>query len=156
MTIVAVAGNLKDPTRAEFCSSSVALSMRAVGVELVEHLILSLCSFSTLQQASRPTFFARKFEASVSQEIINQLDSYLFGSYPAGTPSLRAYWENIYEQQTDGLAGLSDSAVSHYRAFARMGLTRAAGSLQGNPSDNSCRYDAAEGSASRFLKAVTD
>lgn len=93
------------------------------------------------QQASRPTFFARKFEASVSQEIINQLDSFLFGAYPSGTPSLQAYWENLYEQQTDGLGSLSDSALSHYHAFARMGLSRAAGSLQGHPSDNSCRYD---------------
>lgn len=80
----------------------------------------------------------------MSQEIINQLDSYLFGAYPSSTPSLQAYWENIYEQQTDGLASPSDSAISHYRAFARMGLSRAAGSLQGNPSDNSCRYDRRE------------
>uniref|UniRef100_A0A3Q3XDN2 Xylosyltransferase 1 n=1 Tax=Mola mola TaxID=94237 RepID=A0A3Q3XDN2_MOLML len=92
------------------------------------------------QQASRPTFFARKFEASVSQEIINQLDSYLFGTYPPGIPSLQAYWENIYEQDTDGLASLSDSLLSHYHVFARMGLTRAASSLQGHPSDTSCRY----------------
>ncbi|XP_076608009.1 xylosyltransferase 1-like isoform X2 [Chaetodon auriga] len=91
------------------------------------------------QQASRPTFFARKFEASVSQEIINQLDSYLFGAYASGTPSLQAYWENIYEQETDGPASLSDSSLSHYHAFARMGLSRAANSLQGHPSDNSCR-----------------
>uniref|UniRef100_A0A672YKJ4 protein xylosyltransferase n=1 Tax=Sphaeramia orbicularis TaxID=375764 RepID=A0A672YKJ4_9TELE len=45
------------------------------------------------QQASRPTFFARKFEASVSQDIISQLDSYLFGAYASGTPGLQAYWE---------------------------------------------------------------
>lgn len=77
----------------------------------------------------------------MSQEVINQLDSYLFGAYPSSTPSLQAYWENVYEQQTDGLASLSDSAISHYRAFARLGLTRAAGSLQGDPSDSSCRYD---------------
>lgn len=94
-----------------------------------------------MQQASRPTFFARKFEASVSQEVINQLDSYLFGAYPSSTPSLQAYWENIYEQQTDGLASLSDSAISHFQAFARMGLSRAASSLQGDPSASSCRYD---------------
>ncbi|KAK1877276.1 Xylosyltransferase 1 [Dissostichus eleginoides] len=92
------------------------------------------------QQASRPTFFARKFEASVSQEIINQLDSYLFGSHPSGTPGLQAYWENIYEHETDGPASLSDSTLSHYHAFARMGLSRAASSLQGHPNDNSCRF----------------
>ncbi|XP_005739957.1 xylosyltransferase 1-like [Pundamilia nyererei] len=92
------------------------------------------------QQASRPTFFARKFEASVSQEIISQLDAYLFGALASGTPGLQAYWENIYEAETDGPAGLSDSALTHYHAFARMGLSRAASSLQGHPSDNSCRY----------------
>lgn len=93
------------------------------------------------QQASRPTFFARKFEASVSQEIISQLDAYLFGALASGTPGLQAYWENIYEAETDGPAGLSDSALTHYHAFARMGLSRAASSLQGHPSDNSCRYE---------------
>ncbi|KAG7504483.1 xylosyltransferase 1-like [Solea senegalensis] len=92
------------------------------------------------QQVSRPTFFARKFEASVSQEIINQLDSYLFGAYASGTPGLQAYWENIYEQDTDGPASLSDSTLSHYHAFARMGLSCAARSLQGRPSDDSCRF----------------
>lgn len=101
------------------------------------------------QQVSRPTFFARKFEASVSQEIIDQLDSYLFGSYPPGTPSLQAYWENIYEQETDGPASISDSALSHYHAFARMGLSRAASSLQGHPNDNSCRYEAAREDSQR-------
>lgn len=118
---------------------------KAADIFLVSFCCFSLSRspslFSHLQQASRPTFFARKFEASVSQEIINQLDSYLFGAYPSGTPSLQAYWENIYEQQADGLASLSDSAASHYGAFARMGLTRAASSLQGHPSDSSCRYD---------------
>ncbi|XP_061837486.1 xylosyltransferase 1-like isoform X2 [Nerophis lumbriciformis] len=92
-------------------------------------------------QASRPTFFARKFEASVSQDVINQLDAQLFGEYAAGTPGLTAYWENVYERETDGIAGASDAALSHYHSFARMGLSRTARSLQGRPSDNSCRYE---------------
>ncbi|KAM9391898.1 xylosyltransferase 1-like [Pholidichthys leucotaenia] len=92
------------------------------------------------QQASRPTFFARKFEATVSQEIVSQLDTYLFGAYPSGTAGHQTYWENIYEQETDGLDSLPDAALSHYHAFARMGLSRAASSLQGHPNDNSCRY----------------
>ncbi|XP_034568160.1 xylosyltransferase 1-like [Notolabrus celidotus] len=108
------------------------------------------------QQASRPTFFARKFEASVSQEIINQLDSYLFGTYPAGTPSLQAYWENIYEQETDGPASPSDSTLSHYHAFVRMGLSRAASSLQGHPNDNSCRYVAMSHPVSVHLYFLSD
>lgn len=98
----------------------------------------------SLQQASRPTFFARKFEASVSQEVINQLDASLFGTYPPSAAGLQAYWENIYEQQTDGPASLSDAALSHYRAFARMGLSRASGSLQGRPSASGCRWEHAD------------
>ncbi|CAK6981725.1 xylosyltransferase 1-like [Scomber scombrus] len=108
------------------------------------------------QQASRPTFFARKFEASVSQEIISQLDSYLFGAHASGTPGLQAYWENAYEQETDGLASVSDSLVSHYQAFARMGLSRAASSLQGHPNDNSCRYVAMSNPVSVHLYFLSD
>lgn len=93
----------------------------------------------SLQQTSRPTFFARKFEASVSQEVINQLDALLFGAFPPGTPGLQSYWENVYEQETDGLSSLPDSRLSHYHAFARMGLAHAAGSPQGRPNNHSCR-----------------
>ncbi|XP_056144335.1 xylosyltransferase 1-like [Lampris incognitus] len=108
------------------------------------------------QQASRPTFFARKFEASISQEIINQLDSFLFGSYPHGTPGLQAFWENIYEQETDGPASLSDALLSHYHAFARMGLSRAGTSLQGRPNDKSCRYMAMGHPVSVHLYFLSD
>ncbi|KAJ8001825.1 hypothetical protein DPEC_G00173440 [Dallia pectoralis] len=95
--------------------------------------------FHRFQQTARPTFFARKFEASVNQEIVNQLDGYLFGPYPRGTPGLQAYWESAFDE-TDGVATLSDTQLTHYHAFARLGLARAASSLQGNPKDNSCRY----------------
>ncbi|XP_054590525.2 xylosyltransferase 1 [Nothobranchius furzeri] len=108
------------------------------------------------QQASRPTFFARKFEASVNQEIISQLDAFLFGEYPPGTPGLQAYWENIFEQETDRLSTLSDSTLSHYHAFARMGLSRAAASLQGHPNDNSCRYVAMSHPVSVHLYFLSD
>ncbi|MED6293634.1 Xylosyltransferase 1, partial [Characodon lateralis] len=108
------------------------------------------------QQTSRPTFFARKFEASVSQEIISQLDAFLFGAYPSSTPGLQAYWENIYEQETDGLSSLSDSKLSHYHAFARMGLSRAAGSLQGHPNDHSCRFVAMSHPTSVHLYFLSD
>lgn len=91
------------------------------------------------QQTSRPTFFARKFEASISQEIINQLDAHLFGSPAPGLPGLSAYWENIYEAETDSADGLTDAALSHYHAFARLGLERAVASLQGRAANDSCR-----------------
>ncbi|KAG7256262.1 hypothetical protein CRUP_025510 [Coryphaenoides rupestris] len=38
------------------------------------------CQYKHIQ-VSRPTFFARKFEASVSQEVVGQLDAFLFGAY---------------------------------------------------------------------------
>lgn len=94
----------------------------------------SLC----LQQTVRPTFFARKFEASVNQEIVNQLDAYLFGPFPQGSLALNSYWENVYDEP-DGVASLSDTQLTYYHAFSRLGLARAAASLQGNPKDYSCR-----------------
>ncbi|XP_053706689.1 xylosyltransferase 1-like isoform X1 [Synchiropus splendidus] len=92
------------------------------------------------QQANRPTFFARKFEASVSQVVINQLDWYLYGPPSPATPGLSAYWENVYQRDTDGTLGLADSALAHFHAFTRMGLKRAAGSLQGRAGDHRCRF----------------
>uniref|UniRef100_A0A3Q3Q4T8 Xylosyltransferase 1 n=1 Tax=Monopterus albus TaxID=43700 RepID=A0A3Q3Q4T8_MONAL len=95
--------------------------------------------FHRFQQTVRPTFFARKFEASVNQEIVNQLDTYLFGQLAQGTPGLSSYWENVYDEP-DGVASLSDTQLTYYHSFSRLGLARAATSLQGNPKDHSCRY----------------
>uniref|UniRef100_A0A8D3A379 Xylosyltransferase 1 n=1 Tax=Scophthalmus maximus TaxID=52904 RepID=A0A8D3A379_SCOMX len=95
--------------------------------------------FHRFQQTVRPTFFARKFEASVNQEIVNQLDTYLFGSFPQGMPALNSYWENVYDEP-DGVASLSDTQLTYHHSFSRLGLARAAASLQGNPKDHSCRY----------------
>ncbi|KAJ8413600.1 hypothetical protein AAFF_G00081070, partial [Aldrovandia affinis] len=95
--------------------------------------------FHRFQQTARPTFFARKFEASVNQEIVNQLDGFLFGSLPSGTPGLKAYWENMYDEP-DSVHSLSDAQLTHFHSFARMGLVRASSSLQGDPNDSSCRY----------------
>ncbi|KAL4659044.1 xylosyltransferase 1-like [Arapaima gigas] len=88
--------------------------------------------FHRFQQTSRPTFFARKFEAVVNQEVINQLDAFLFGPFPAGTPGLEAYWENMFDEP-DGVRSLSDAQLTHYHAFARMGLAHIA-------REKSCRY----------------
>ncbi|XP_045141942.1 xylosyltransferase 1 [Echinops telfairi] len=90
------------------------------------------------QQTARPTFFARKFEAVVNQEIIGQLDYYLYGNYPAGTPGLRSYWENVHDEP-DGIPSLSDVTLTLYHAFSRLGLRRAEMSLH-TDSENSCRY----------------
>lgn len=79
----------------------------------------------SLQQVSRPTFFARKFESTVNQEVLEILDSHLYGSYPPGTPALRAYWENVHDA-VDGPGALSDVALTVYTSFARLGLRQAA------------------------------
>ncbi|XP_023584091.1 xylosyltransferase 1, partial [Trichechus manatus latirostris] len=94
--------------------------------------------FHRFQQTARPTFFARKFEAVVNQEIIGQLDYYLYGNYPAGTPGLRSYWENVYDEP-DGVHSLSDVALTLYHSFSRLGLRRAEMLLH-TDGENSCRY----------------
>ncbi|XP_025771921.1 xylosyltransferase 2 [Puma concolor] len=81
--------------------------------------------FLRLQQVSRPTFFARKFESTVNQEVLEILDFHLYGSYPPGTPALKAYWENTYDA-ADGPSGLSDVMLTAYNAFVRLSLRHAA------------------------------
>ncbi|KAG8565011.1 hypothetical protein GDO81_012664 [Engystomops pustulosus] len=76
-----------------------------------------------LQQLSRPTFFARKFESSVNQEVLDILDAHLFGEPDSGTPGLKAYWENIYHSM-EGLGGLSDVTLTAYTAFIRLSLRK--------------------------------
>uniref|UniRef100_A0A8C2WNM1 Xylosyltransferase 1 n=1 Tax=Cyclopterus lumpus TaxID=8103 RepID=A0A8C2WNM1_CYCLU len=78
--------------------------------------------FHRFQQTVRPTFFARKFEASVNQEIVNQLDAYLFGPFPQGTQSIKSYWENVYDEP-DGVASLSDTQLTYFHSFSRLGLS---------------------------------
>lgn len=121
-------------------STHLIVILKTLNKDRVDHNVsLPLIIFClSLQQTTRPTFFARKFEASVNQEIVNQLDAFLFGGFPQGTPGLRAYWENIFDEP-DGVRSLTDTQLTHYHAFARMGLARATSSLQGNPNDNSCR-----------------
>ncbi|XP_062841097.1 xylosyltransferase 2 [Trichomycterus rosablanca] len=74
-----------------------------------------------IQQLTRPTFFARKFESTVNQEAIDILDTHLYGHHPPGTPALKAYWESVFEQE-DGVGMLSDVALTAYTSFFRLGL----------------------------------
>lgn len=70
-------------------------------------------------QTSRPVFFARKFEESVNQEVVNTLDFKVNGKYPDGTPSLTSYWENTYDHE-DGMTSLDDNTMTIYQSFARV------------------------------------
>ncbi|CRL07323.1 CLUMA_CG020302, isoform A [Clunio marinus] len=44
-------------------------------------------------------FFGRKFEPSINQLIILQLEEWLFGSYPHGFENLNSYWQNTYHHK---------------------------------------------------------
>lgn len=79
-------------------------------------------SFS-FQQLSRPTFFARKFESTINQEVLEILDTHLYGNYPPNTPALKAYWESVYDR-VDGLSGFSDVTLTVYTSFSRLGLQK--------------------------------
>jgi hypothetical protein len=39
----------------------------------------------------KPIFFARKFEAIINQEIINNVDTFLYGPYPKGRSYIMSY-----------------------------------------------------------------
>lgn len=95
--------------------------------------------FLRLQQLSRPTFFARKFESTVNQEVLEILDTHLYGSYPPNTPALKAYWENVYDR-VDGLSGLSDVTLTFYTGFSRLGLRKAA-SVGAPKEEKLCRFE---------------
>ncbi|XP_072168559.1 xylosyltransferase 2-like [Diadema setosum] len=70
-------------------------------------------------KTTRPAFFARKFEPVINQEVINQLDTYLYGNYPLGTPGVEYYWQNSFHEE-DTLTIASDGEKSVYQAFVRL------------------------------------
>nr|XP_018673371.1 xylosyltransferase isoform X1 [Ciona intestinalis] len=73
-------------------------------------------------RTSRPVFFARKFEESINQEVVNHLDFKLYGDYPPGTPALHSLWENVYDY-LDGPQSIPDSSLTYFTSFARVGLS---------------------------------
>ncbi len=114
--------SLRSVTTSLSLPASHSLSrLSCLSASLVFTLMVSI-SFSLClhQQTTRPTFFARKFEASVNQEIVNQLDAFLFGSMPQGTLGLKAYWENVFDE-ADGIHSLSDAHLTYYHAFRPIG-----------------------------------
>ncbi|XP_029945376.1 xylosyltransferase 2 [Salarias fasciatus] len=91
-----------------------------------------------IQQLTRPTFFARKFESSVNQEAIDILDTHLYGQYAPGTVAVKAYWESLFEQP-DGMGSLSDVALTAYTSFFRLGLS---GLATAQSKTEACRLEA--------------
>lgn len=57
----------------------------------------------------------------MNQEVIEILDTHLYGQYAPGTSAIKAYWESVFEQP-DGVSSLSDIALTTYMSFFRLGL----------------------------------
>lgn len=57
----------------------------------------------------------------MNQEVIEILDTHLYGQYAPGTTAIKAYWESVFEQM-DGVSSLSDIALTTYMSFFRLGL----------------------------------
>ncbi|KAM6904398.1 xylosyltransferase 2 [Xenentodon cancila] len=105
-----------------------------------------------IQQLSRPTFFARKFESTVNQEAIDILDTHLYGQYAPGTVAIKSYWESVFEQ-SDGVGSLSDVALTAYTSFFRLGL-KSLNTVQSNK--EACRFEPTDGPLSVHLYFYDD
>ncbi|XP_031573565.1 xylosyltransferase 1-like [Actinia tenebrosa] len=64
-------------------------------------------------------YFARKFEAIVNQEVINELDAWLYGEFPPNTKGLHYYWENMYHHD-DNITKTSDAFLTFFYSFGRI------------------------------------
>ena len=75
------------------------------------------------QSPGNHNFFARKFEAMVNQDVINQLDAYLYEALPEGTPAVTSFWENVFHIEDD-VNFPYNAKFSTYQSFLRLGLAR--------------------------------
>ncbi|XP_067937140.1 xylosyltransferase oxt-like [Watersipora subatra] len=64
------------------------------------------------------TFFARKFEAAVNNQIVNWLDEFLHSTYPAGTVGLSFYWQNVFHAE-DSWKTSDDLQYTYYMSHVR-------------------------------------
>ncbi|XP_047215598.1 xylosyltransferase 2-like isoform X2 [Girardinichthys multiradiatus] len=90
-----------------------------------------------IQQLTRPTFFARKFESTVNQEAIDILDTHLYGQYAPRTVAIKAYWESVFEL-LDGVSSLGDVALTSYSSFFRLTLK---GLMTSQSKTEACRLE---------------
>ena len=56
----------------------------------------------------------------MNQEVINQLDAWLYDAYPTDTQGLNYYWENLFHRE-DSITKTSDVFRTFFHAFARVG-----------------------------------
>ncbi|XP_035695528.1 xylosyltransferase 1-like isoform X1 [Branchiostoma floridae] len=92
-------------------------------------------------QTNRPTFFARKFEAVVNQDVINQLDFFLYNDLTASSPGINSYWESFFHHK-DPHDKHTDTYRTHLEAFARMAQLslQSAVSQYGKRMEQKCLY----------------
>ncbi|XP_055935993.1 xylosyltransferase oxt-like isoform X2 [Argiope bruennichi] len=68
----------------------------------------------------RPYYFARKFEPIINQQIIEQVETWIYGPRK-GITNLDSYWQNDYHF-LDKSPPTEDSRISIYESFSRLGL----------------------------------
>ncbi|XP_077865258.1 xylosyltransferase 1-like [Saccoglossus kowalevskii] len=90
-------------------------------------------------KTARPTFFARKFEPSINQEVINRLDGWLYGDYPISTIGLELYWQSIFHMDDD-ISIPSDAFWTAYQSFIRISSESFRTSLQAIEYNEGCMY----------------
>ena len=71
-----------------------------------------------IQSSGDHTFFARKFEAIVNQEIVSLLDAHLYGPMTPNLPGHDSYWESVYDMD-DETTKFSNARYSTYQSFLR-------------------------------------
>ncbi|XP_071953271.1 xylosyltransferase 1-like [Antedon mediterranea] len=90
-------------------------------------------------KTSRPTFFARKFEPVINQEIVNRVEDWMYQEYPRGTNGLRTYWQNIYHIE-DTVTKVTDTAMTFYQAFVRMAAVHIQWVARANVHTSGCHF----------------
>eukprot|EP00057_Strongylocentrotus_purpuratus_P010678 XP_011665152.1 PREDICTED: xylosyltransferase 1 [Strongylocentrotus purpuratus] len=90
-------------------------------------------------KTARPAYFARKFEPVINQEVINQLETWLYGNYPVGTPGIEYYWQNSFHEQ-DTTTVASDAERTFYHAIVRLMAKYINIKVKGSTQEKECRF----------------
>ncbi|XP_030840763.1 xylosyltransferase 1 isoform X1 [Strongylocentrotus purpuratus] len=90
-------------------------------------------------KTARPAYFARKFEPVINQEVINQLETWLYGNYPVGTPAIEYYWQNSFHEQ-DTTTVASDAERTFYHAIVRLMAKYINIKVKGSTQEKECRF----------------
>ncbi|KAK3090588.1 hypothetical protein FSP39_012916, partial [Pinctada imbricata] len=71
-----------------------------------------------MKYESKATYFARKFDPVIDQDIINSMDVYMFGKDMRDVRALTDYWQNEYHYLDDKEA-TNDVYLTFYSSFSR-------------------------------------